>query len=336
MEPVKEADGGTKADGKRGSGASRVRAVLRYKDISIVIITAVFLGIFSSINKQFLSSENLSIIIKTMPELGLVAIGMTMLIIAGEFDLSVGSTFALAPFIMAILNERAGVNQVAALAVCLAAGAAIGFINGAITTKIGIPSFITTLGTMMAWRGAVLLVSAGYPQSFQRDLPVARVFAGSFESFPVQFFWFIGIAVVLWVILEYHRFGNWTYVTGGNKPAAIAMGIPVDLVKIINFSVLGALAALAGSIQVFRMGSAYSNAGQGLELSAIGATVIGGTLLTGGSGTMIGTVMGTVIIFSIENIIILMRAPAFWFRTFIGIIVIVAVTAHILIQGRRS
>jgi simple sugar transport system permease protein len=328
--------GREKAGGGRGRNASRVKAVLRYKDISIFIITAVFLGIFSVINKQFLSSENLSIIIKTMPELGLVAIGMTMLIIAGEFDLSVGSTFALAPFIMAALNERAGVNQVFSLAACLTAGAAIGFVNGVITTKIGIPSFITTLGTMMAWRGAVLLISAGFPQSFQRDLPIAKAFAGSLGGFPVQFFWFIGLAVVLWVILEHQRFGNWTFVTGGNKSASIAMGIPVDLVKIVNFCVVGALAALAGSIQVFRMGSAYSNAGQGLELSAIGATVIGGTLLTGGSGTMIGTVMGTVIIFAIENIIILMRAPAFWFRTFIGIIVIVAVTAHILIQGRRS
>jgi ribose/xylose/arabinose/galactoside ABC-type transport system permease subunit len=113
------------------------------------------------------------------------------------------------------------------------------------------------------------------------------------------------------------------------------MGIPVDRVKIINFMIVGGLAALAGAIQVFRMGSAYSNAGQGLELSAIAAVVIGGTMLSGGAGTVVGTVMGTIILFTVENILILSRAPAFWFRFFVGVIVIVAVTAHILIQGGK-
>ena len=271
-----------------------------------------------------------------MPELGIVAVGMTMLIISGEFDLSVGSTFALAPFLMAIVNERAGLNPVIALAVGIIAGIFIGFVNGIITTKIGIPSFITTLGTMMAWRGAVLLASSGFPQSFQRDLLVAKIFAGSISEFPVQFIWFIFLAGIMWMILENTKFGNWTYVTGGNRSAAIALGIPVDMVKILNFMVLGGMASLAGSIQVFRMGSAYSIAGQGMELQAIGATVIGGTLLTGGSGTIIGTIMGAIIIFSVENIIILSRAPAFWFRTFIGVIIIIAVTAHVLIKGRKA
>jgi len=327
-------------ESKRGATTSSrpisLRSILIYKDVSILVITAILFVIFSLVNETFLTKENLYIIIKTMPELGIVAIGMTMLIIAGEFDLSVGSTFALAPFVMAIFAERAGWNPVVSLTMSIGVGVFIGFLNGIITTKIGIPSFITTLGTMMAWRGAVLLLSAGFPQSFQRDLPVARFFAGKISGFPVQFIWFILFAIVMWIILENTRFGNWTYVTGGNRTAAIAMGIPVDRVKIINFMVLGGLTALAGAIQVFRMGSAYSIAGQGMELQAIGATVIGGTMLTGGSGTIVGTVMGTIIIFSVENIIVLSRAPAFWFRTFVGIIVIVAVTAHILIRGRRG
>jgi len=314
----------------------KLKNIFKYKDISILIITFVMLLIFSLISKKFISKENLFIIIKTMPELGIVSIGMTMLIISGEFDLSIGSTFALAPFIMAILNERAGCNPVIALIGGILAGIFIGFVNGAITTKIGIPSFITTLGTMMAWRGAVLLLSSGFPQSFQRDLPVAKFFAGKISGFPVQFLWFIFFAVIMWVLLEYTKFGNWTYVTGGNKTAAIALGVPVDRVKIFNFMVLGGLSALSGAIQVFRMGSAYSIAGQGIELQAIGATVIGGTLLSGGSGTIIGTIMGTIIIFSVENITILMRAPAFWFRTFIGVIIIIAVSAHTLIKGRKA
>jgi len=325
---------GTRAR-KEKARAHSLKQVLRYKDISIVIITAALFIIFSLVNKSFLTRENLYILLKTIPELGIVAIGMTMLIISGEFDLSVGSTFALAPFIMAILTEKAGWHPVVALFVCVVAGVFIGLVNGVITTKIGIPSFITTLGTMMAWRGAVLLLSSGFPEAFSRDLPVARFFAGKISNFPVQFIWFILFALIMWVILENTRFGNWTYVTGGNRNAAVAMGIPVDMVKITNFMVLGGLTALAGSIQVFRMGSAYSIAGQGMELQAIGATVIGGTMLSGGSGTIIGTIMGTFIIFSVENIIVLSGAPAFWFRTFVGVIVIVAVTAHILIQGRK-
>lgn len=314
----------------------RLKKAIVYKDVSIVILTVVLLAIFSLINGNFLSRANLFVMLKTMPELGIIAVGMTMLIISGEFDLSVGSTFALAPFIMAFVTERLGLPVTLGFGLCIAAGVVIGMINGVITTKVGIPSFITTLGTMMAFRGVVLLLSAGFPEAFERDRPLARVFAGDIGGFPVQFLWFIGIAAVVWIVLENYRFGNWTYVTGGNRSASIAMGIPVDRVKILNFMLVGGLAAFAGAIQVFRMGSAYSNAGQGMELSAIGATVIGGTMLSGGAGTIVGTIMGTIIIFSVENILILSRAPAFWFRFFVGVIVIVAVSAHILIRGKKS
>lgn len=314
----------------------RLKKAIVYKDVSIVILTVVLLAIFSLINGNFLSRANLFVMLKTMPELGIIAVGMTMLIISGEFDLSVGSTFALAPFIMAFVTERFGLPVTLGFGLCIAAGVVIGMINGVITTKVGIPSFITTLGTMMAFRGVVLLLSAGFPEAFERDRPLARVFAGDIGGFPVQFLWFIGIAAVVWIVLENYRFGNWTYVTGGNRSASIAMGIPVDRVKILNFMLVGGLAAFAGAIQVFRMGSAYSNAGQGMELSAIGATVIGGTMLSGGAGTIVGTIMGTIIIFSVENILILSRAPAFWFRFFVGVIVIVAVSAHILIRGKKS
>ncbi len=314
----------------------RFNAFVRYKDVSIVILTAGLIAVFSLSNSQFLSSENLFVMLKTMPELGLIAVGMTLLIIAGEFDLSVGSTFALSPFIMAFLTESAGVNPVLAFVIGIASGVAIGFLNGIITTKIGIPSFITTLGTMMAFRGVVLLASAGFPEAYDRERPIAKLFTSDLSGFPVQFFWFVAAAIVIWVILENHRFGNRTYVTGGNRSASVAMGISVDRVKIINFMIVGGLAALAGAIQVFRMGSAYSNAGNGLELSAIAAVVIGGTMLSGGAGTVVGTVMGTIILFTVENILILSRAPAFWFRFFVGVIVIVAVTVHILFQGGRK
>jgi simple sugar transport system permease protein len=319
----------------KGTPAPTFMWVVRHKDVSIALLTAVIIVIFSVVNGEFLSQENLFVMLKTMTELGLIAIGMTMLIIAGEFDLSVGSTFALAPFIMAYMTEKAGVDPILSFFVGIAAGVAIGFLNGIITTKIGIPSFITTLGTMMAFRGVILLASAGFPEAYERARAISQVFTTNISGFPVQFLWFIAAAIVIWIILENFKFGNWTYVTGGNRNASVSMGIPVDRVKIYNFMLVGGLAALAGAIQVFRMGSAYSNAGQGLELSAIAAVVIGGTMLSGGAGTIVGTVMGTILLFTVENILILSRVPAFWFRFFVGVIVIVAVTVHILLQGRK-
>ncbi|MBE3063868.1 MAG: hypothetical protein IMZ69_02475, partial [Spirochaetes bacterium] len=161
--------------------------IVRHKDVSIVLLTAVLITIFSVANGQFLSQENLFVMLKTMPELGLIAIGMTMLIIAGEFDLSVGSTFALSPFIMAYLTEKAGIDPIIAFLVGIASGVAIGFLNGIITTKIGIPSFITTLGTMMAFRGVILLASAGFPEAYDRQRPISQFFTTNVSGFPVQF-----------------------------------------------------------------------------------------------------------------------------------------------------
>ena len=309
---------------------------LRYKDVSIALLTGVLLLIFALINPLFISRANIFTMLKTMPEIGIIALGMTMLIICGEFDLSVGSNFAFSSFVMAFLNTRYGVSLWLAFTACILVGVGIGWLNGFITTRIGISSFVTTLATMMIWRGAVLLASSGFPEPVNRDQPFAKLFTGTVAGIPAQFVWFIGLAIIMWIVLENHRFGNWTYVTGGNRPASVAMGIPVNAVKTINFMLVGGLAALAGAIQVFRMGSGYSNAGQGLEMQVIASVVIGGTLLTGGSGTMVGTVMGVIIIFAVENILILSRAPAFWFRLFLGVILLLAVIVHLLIQGKKQ
>jgi simple sugar transport system permease protein len=314
----------------------QLKKFLRNKDISIALLTGALLLICALINPLFISQANIFTMLKTIPEVGIIALGMTMLIICGEFDLSVGSNFAFSSFVMAYLNTRLGVPLWLAFAACILVGVGIGWFNGFITTRIGISSFVTTLATMMIWRGAVLLASAGFPEPLSRDQPFVKLFTGSVAGIPAQFLWFIGLAIIMWIVLENHRFGNWTYVTGGNKPASVAMGIPVNAVKTINFMLVGGLAALAGAIQVFRMGSGYSNAGTGLEMQVIASVVIGGTLLTGGSGTMVGTVMGVIIIFAVENILILSRAPAFWFRLFLGVILLLAVIVHLLIQGKKQ
>lgn len=316
--------------------AFSLSSLMRNKNIGIVILTFLLLLIFSAAKREFLSIDNIVILLQNMPELGLVAIGMTMLVIAGEFDLSVGSVFALSPFIMVALHKRYGVPLGIGFAAALCAGGIAGCVNGLIVTRIGLPSFIATLGTMEIWRGVLLLLSDGFPESCPSGLAVVNLFAGTIHGFPLSFLWFLLCAAVFWIALDAFRFGNWTYATGGNIKAAVAMGIPVNRVKIVNFIIVGVLAALAGCIQVFRVHSAYPIMGQGLEMNAIAATVIGGTLLTGGRGTIVGTVMGVVILFSVENILILMRAPSFWFRLFVGIVIVLSVAAHIWSGKKRQ
>ncbi|MCL4415697.1 MAG: ABC transporter permease [Actinobacteria bacterium] len=310
--------------------------LLKNKDFSITLLTFILILVFIAVNRTFIDLGNILTIIKNIPELGLVALGMTMLIITGEFDLSVGSIFGLSPFIMAYLITKVGVPEWMGFLTAIAAGAMFGLINGLIVTKIKIPSFIATLGTMEIYRGILLLISGGFPLILPVNSLLVKVFTTRIHNFPIQFIWFILCAAIMYLLLENRKFGNWTLVTGGNRQAAIAMGIPVDLVKILNFMIIGMLSAFAGSIQVFRIHSATPLTGTGMELNAIAATVIGGTLLTGGSGSIVGAVMGTFILFSVDNILILSGAPGFWFRLFIGLVIILTVSIHIFIRKERQ
>lgn len=179
-------------------------------------------------------------------ELGIVAIGITLLMISGEFDLSVGSVYAVVPMAMAILINK-GQPDVIALIISLLLGASLGLLNGIVTLKTGIPSFITTLGTMMFWRGILLAVTGGFPIMLERNSRVLNIFGGSIAGgLRYSGVWFIILAIVFWIILERTRYGNWVFATGGNLGAAKALGIPTDRVKIVNFIISSLLAGLAG------------------------------------------------------------------------------------------
>lgn len=313
-----------------------IKKILKNININIFLLTIVFILIFAATNRNFLSVTNILNLMRNMPDLGIVTIGMTMLIISGEFDLSVGAIFGLAPFFMVYTITKLGFPQGIGLLFAIIAGAIFGLINGFIVTKIRVPSLIATLGMLKVYRGILLLLTNGKPMEFSKDLLINKILTKDFNGFPIQFFWFIFFAIVMYFLLENHKFGNWTCVTGGNKQAAISLGIPVNLVKDLNFMIVGMLSAFAGSIQVSRLHSVTPIAGNGMELSAIAAVVIGGTLLLGGSGTIVGAVMGIIIIFSVENILILAGAPSFWFQLFVGFIIIIVVAFHVLIRGRKE
>lgn len=277
----------------------------------------------------FLNSENLRGILGLLPEVALVTIGVTLLMICGEFDLSVGSVFALMPMAIAIMLDS-GLPFVPAVLVGLLLCAAIGFVNGYLTLRFQIPSFITTLGMLFIARSLTVVLSGGFPPALPAELPswVFTQFVGPGGIFRASFLWFLGVAGLVAVLLSLTNFGNWIKATGGLQDAAAAMGIPTQRVKIACFMLCSMLAGFAGLIQVLRLGSPLPSIGEGLELQAVAAAVIGGTALTGGIGTIFGAVVGSLLIRVIDNGLVLTQVDANWFKFAIGALTIFAVVAN--------
>jgi simple sugar transport system permease protein len=280
-------------------------------------------------NGIFLSADNVRGILGILPEVGLVAIGVTLLMICGEFDLSVGSVFALMPMSVAILLEH-GAPFWPAVLVGLAICAAIGFINGYITVRFAIPSFITTLGMLFIARSLTVVISGGFPPLLPDDIPswLFTQFIGPAGLFRMSFLWFALMAGIIAALLSLTNFGNWVKATGGFVDAASSMGIPVIKVKIACFMICSMLAGFAGLIEVLRLGSPLPSIGEGLELQAVAAAVIGGASLSGGIGTIFGAIVGALLISVIDNGLVLSQLDANWFKFAIGVLTVGAVVAN--------
>ena len=286
---------------------------------------------FSFLSERFLTLENFASILTITAELGIVAIGVAFLMIAGEFDLSVGSVYAVAPMVLATLWEQ-GIDPFLGLILSLLISSSIGFINGYITLKTDIPSFLTTLGTMMFFRGVLLATTGGFP-IYAKGTHLLFLLLNSrlFKDFRSSAIWLVIIAIIFTLILTKTRYGNWVFAVGGNKEAARAVGIPVKKVKLVNFVISGLLAGLAGIISFSRFKIVDPTLGEGLELEAIAAAVIGGCLLSGGHGSIVGTFVGTLLTASINTGLVLIGAPPYWYRAFIGLILVIATIINMLI-----
>ena len=277
----------------------------------------------------FLNTTNLQGMLGILPEMTLVALGVTILMICGEFDLSVGSVFALTPMAIAILLNS-DVPFPLALLLGLMFAAAIGFVNGFITIRFMIPSFITTLGMLFVVRSLTVVISGGFPPLLPTDLPTWYFsgFVGAGNIIRMSFVWFTLIALLLAAMMSLTNFGNWVRATGGQLDAAVNMGIPVNSTKVLCFMLCSLLAGFAGLIQVMRLGSPLPSLGEGLELQAVAAAVIGGTALTGGIGTVLGAIVGATLIRVIDNGLVLTRVDANWFKFAIGMLLIFAVVSN--------
>ena len=293
----------------------------------LLVLLVIFFQIRS--NMIFLTYDNLRGMLGFLPEVGLVAVGVTLLMICGEFDLSVGSVFALMPMTMAVMMTMGWAFWPATglgLLVC----AFVGFLNGWITIKFAIPSFITTLGMLFMARSMTVVISGGFPPRLPPGIAswIFTKYVGPGDMFRMSFLWFVAVAVLISLLLTRTNFGNWVRATGGFLPAAKSMGIPTNAVKIVCFMICSVLAGFAGIIQVLRLGSPLPSIGEGIELQAVAAAVIGGVALSGGVGSIIGGIIGVMLIRVIDNGMVLSQIDGNWFKFAVGALTILAVVGN--------
>ncbi len=262
-------------------------------------------------------------------ELGIVAIGVTVLMIAGEFDLSVGSVFGPVSGV-AVLLMNAGLGSPLAIVASLLLAALIGTINGLLVTRLGIHSLVITLGGLMFYRAMLLVLTKGFPIPIEGSTDFFTIFTARPGGLTVVWYWYIGLTIVAQLLLVNTKAGNWQFAAGGNALAAKMIGVPVRRVKVRAFAITAVLAGLAGVVQLARFTSVDALRGDGLELEAVLAAVVGGTSLNGGVGSVFGTAMGVVMIAMMKQGLILMGIPGYYFRAAIGLLLIGAAVVNVL------
>nr|WP_309088899.1 ABC transporter permease [Domibacillus sp.] len=290
----------------------------------MLIILVALIGLMTALEPNFINSNNIINIVRQMSVIGIIAIGVTFIIITSGIDLSSGSVVALTSVLVAAVAQEGTYPLIVALLVAVAVGAGTGLFNGFLITKGNIAPFIVTLGMMTAARGLALLYSGGRPIGGLSD---ALLFLGQgmIAGIPVPVIIFAIIGVISYILLNKTRFGKYVYAIGGNEQAAMIAGVNVTKVKILVYTFNGLLVGIAGLILTARIASGQPTAGNMYELDAIAATVIGGTSLTGGIGTIGGTIIGALIIGVMNNGLDLMNVSSYWQQILKGVIITVAV-----------
>jgi ribose/xylose/arabinose/galactoside ABC-type transport system permease subunit len=293
-----------------------------YGLIQALAVLILLVALISVLSPRFLTWINLYNVMAQMGVNLVVAAGMTVVMISGEFDISVGSVVALTAAVSAILMQRYGI--VPAVLVSLLIGPALGVFNGLVVTKGRIPSFITTLGTLMIARSLAFVTTGGrvisnLPDSFK------VIGQGATLGIPTPFVVALGCYVAGWVLMTRTAFGKKVYAVGANRTVAVLSGIRADRVRIICMVIVGFTASFAGNLLLARIGAIQADTARGLEFEVIAAVVIGGTSLYGGQGNILRTIIGVVIIALIRNFLNLSRIDIFWQDFATGTIIIGAV-----------
>lgn len=315
-----------------GLGLKKIRQASTFSIFLILLGMCLILSLTTG--NKFLTVSNLTSVIRQFSFTAMMAIGMVMVIITGGIDLSVGSVFAFSGVITCMAITKWGVPVFISVVLGIAAGAAFGYINGLCITRLQLPPFISTLGTMSIARGLSYGITGGYPIG---SLPDNFKFLGlgSILSIPTPIVIMLILAIIFSIFMRKTITGRWIFAIGGNEEAARISGVKVDRTKQIVYALCGAMAAIAGIATAARLGVGQSTAGQGYEMDAISAVVIGGASMSGGSGNIVGTILGAAIMGVLRNGLVLLNVSAYWQQVVLGCVIIVAVSIDKL-QARKK
>lgn len=299
------------------------------RNIGTILALLLFVLVISISAPKFLTQSNLMNLLKSNSVNAIISCGMLLAILMGQIDISVGSTVGVTGVFAAFLITNAGLPVWAVILLCIALGALIGTVNGVSIAYLKVPAFVATLATMSIGRGLTKIISGGVSIRIRNDV-YSAIGLTSFGELSIIIIYAVAALIITWIMLNKTKFGHHLYAIGGNPVAAKYSGINVRKYNMIPYIAIGILCSIGGIIWSSRLGSAAATLGEGFELDAISAVVIGGTSMTGGVGTIGGTVIGILIIGVITNGLNLMGINAFWQDVIKGIIILLAVIIDIL------
>jgi simple sugar transport system permease protein len=321
-------------DRRLGQYAGRFgRFVVAKPESTIAVAGLALVTYFTVVNDAFSSTGNIRIIANFAIPVAILAVGQTMLLVSGEIDLSMGSVYFMAPFLVFFAVD-AGLPLPIAIVLALLGASVVGLVNGVITIVFGIPSFVVTLGTLLVVSGFTLNISDGFPKRAPSGGTAVSIFGGADYS---GFLWALGITLVMHLVLTQTRWGVYTIATGGNPTGAREAGVPTHRIRARNFVVASILAGYAGILEGIRISSFDPGAAVAGDkvFQAVAAAVIGGTLLTGGSGTVIGAFLGALVLSILRDGFILEGVSAFTFNIVLGAAIIFAMMLNVVASKAR-
>ena len=312
-------------------------------------ILGVFLGLWVifiiAAPETFLSSRIYFAFMSTIPFFAIMAIPLTMVIIAGEMDMSFPSIMGMGMVAFSFMYAAtAWIPSVSArvflaFLAALASGALMGWLNGVIIVRFGIPSIVATIGTQFFWRGAILVLTEGknYSLSYIKETFLYPLLVGKVGGyFPMQMFWLIIVTILGWVLLNRHKFGAHIYLIGDNVQSAQLMGINTGRVRTQAFMLVGLIAAFAGVLYSFHIAYFWPSLGDGYLLNTLASVFLGGTSVFGGTGTILGTFLGAFIIGAIEAATVAVGLTGFWTQLIYGLIIVLSVSMHTYLRKRME
>lgn len=331
-QPLEKTGAGVPEADKVSQGSRRRGSSLLLKSSLLVVFAGLFVSA-AILSPDFLSARNLSNLLQQSALIGIIAIGMTLVILTAGIDLSVGSTAALSGMIVAILLDGQ-VPIPLAIFGALIVGLLVGLAMGAISATLRLPAFIVTLAGLVSLRGTAYITTDGKPVG--QDFPDEFVFLGGgyLGFFPVSGLIFLAITFLVGAVLRFTTFGEYVYAVGSNEEAARLSGVPVKTVQAVVFGFSGLLAALAGILLASRLTIAQPTAFQGAELDAIAAVVLGGTSLFGGRGGVSGTFIAVLLLTVLRNLFNLLGIGSFYQMVATGLILVLALILNKFIDSR--